>query len=255
MEDGNQTEVGTQLESGAETETGGLDFIPEEYRESSWATKYNNPNDFFKGIENMSKLVGQKTEGVRLPGEDATDEDWDSFFNSIGRPESPDKYDLKTDIKVEGFDMKEEASIVSEIAHKSGLSNVQAQKLFDNYSNYIKENAPQSRSNEEILSEAFGDKAEEKFKLAKRVSDTLGLGDKLDEAGLSKEPLVLQLLADVGSRMKESSLIDARGSNDSIEEVQAEIDKIRKSKDYFRDISLSQKVEKLTRKLHSMKGQ
>ncbi|MBI9078306.1 MAG: hypothetical protein JEY79_01040 [Pseudodesulfovibrio sp.] len=62
---------------------GGLDFIPEQFREESWATKYKSADDFWGGINNLSQKIGQRPEGLVRPGEEATPEEVEAFNASL----------------------------------------------------------------------------------------------------------------------------------------------------------------------------
>lgn len=76
-----------------------LESIPQEYAQKEWAqnfAKTENPlAELLKSYDNQIALVGKKNEGLRLPGEGATPEDWQNFHKAIGVPESADKYEYK----------------------------------------------------------------------------------------------------------------------------------------------------------------
>jgi hypothetical protein len=76
-----------------------LDSLPEAYRDKQWAvnfSKADNPLEAFaQSYDSQMALIGKKAEGLRVPGETATPEDWQSFYRSIGVPESSDKYEYK----------------------------------------------------------------------------------------------------------------------------------------------------------------
>lgn len=65
---------------------------------------------------------------VRLPNADDP-KGWDDFYNKLGRPESPDKYNLKAP---EGFTPdNDRLSGFKNLFHQIGLTDAQASKLFE----------------------------------------------------------------------------------------------------------------------------
>ncbi|BCS87335.1 hypothetical protein [Pseudodesulfovibrio sediminis] len=70
--------------------------VPEEFREASFVAKYKTPEDFFKGVDNLSKLAGQKQKGLVAPGEGASEEEVAAFNTSLrelsGVPGSLEEY-------------------------------------------------------------------------------------------------------------------------------------------------------------------
>ena len=74
-----------------------MESVPSDYKEKEWVTKLSQQADplveMFKQFDNQLSLIGRKAEGLRLPGENATEEDWKSFHKAIGVPDAPDKYE------------------------------------------------------------------------------------------------------------------------------------------------------------------
>lgn len=70
---------------------------------------------------------------IKMPGKDATPEDWAAFYNQIGRPETPEAYNLPVP---EGDD----GAFAAEIApmlHKNGVTTEQAKGLAADWNAYI----------------------------------------------------------------------------------------------------------------------
>jgi len=92
---------GTPADAGATKSF--IDTLPEEYRTKEWAMNLNkrlstDPNlnplhELVKEHDNQQSLIGRKADGLKVPGEGATAEEWKAFYNSIGVPETPDKYE------------------------------------------------------------------------------------------------------------------------------------------------------------------
>ena len=73
-----------------------LKSAPEGYADKQWVqdlAKSENPMaELFKKVENQNQLIGKKSEGLKVPGEGATPEDWQAFHKAIGVPENVDGY-------------------------------------------------------------------------------------------------------------------------------------------------------------------
>lgn len=242
------------------TQTTGLEFIPEQYRAASWASKYTTPDDFFKGVDNLAKTVGQKqiVQGIQAPGDSATPEDWDKFFSQIGRPESADKYQLPEDVKAfQGFDIETEKKAFNDLAHKNGLSNKQAAGLWKDYIGNINQSYEKNQANQITLDqakkEAFGDNIDEGYGLANKAAEALGFTDKINERGLGKDPLVLQLLAEVGKGLGEDAFV-SKGNTGSEQSLLEQAKAIQASAEYQRgDQALYDKVANIYKQIELAK--
>ena len=113
----------------------------EEVKEDTWQTQYlsedlqgNDTLSKFKNVSSLGnsyvelqKLVGSR---VKVPTDDSTEEDVNSFYNQIGRPESPEKYSI--DLPSDSYPQEVIQSFLKE-AHASGLTNKQAQSAINFY--------------------------------------------------------------------------------------------------------------------------
>lgn len=73
-----------------------LEMLPEQYRTKERFVNFSKAADpmgeLLKSYENQESLIGKKAEGLRVPGEGATAEDWAAFNKALGVPETPDGY-------------------------------------------------------------------------------------------------------------------------------------------------------------------
>ena len=136
------------------------------------------PKDVITGYQNLEKLLGHDRAGrtVTIPkeGEDASE-----FYTKLGRPESPEKYNLG-----EGADT-DAAKWYTKTAFELGLSNHQAANLFQSFDQYTAqqlneisakkaENA-QSELNE--MKAKWGAAFEKNFNAARYGAEKLGFSD------------------------------------------------------------------------------
>lgn len=109
-------------------------WVPEDYREEfrndSTLNIFTSQDAFIKAV-----LADRKDNGVsiKLPGENATEEEWGKFYDRLGRPESAESYGLSKELP-EGLEFSEEmyAGFTKEI-YEAGLSKKQAEKIYTWY--------------------------------------------------------------------------------------------------------------------------
>jgi len=92
----------------------------EDLRADKTLAQFNSLEDALRGHISLAKKLGG--DKIPLPGKDAKPEDWNAFYNSIGRPEKPDGYKMPENLP-DGVALDD--SIISkfrEHAHKQGLT-------------------------------------------------------------------------------------------------------------------------------------
>lgn len=137
---------------GGETWVAGLQV--EENRALVEAKQWQTLDD---AIRSYRELEHHASKALKLPGENATAEDWNKFYSKLGRPESPDKYELKlnTETVPQDFPYDETSAIeFRKWAHEAGLTPAQAQSLHDKFVGYQAQSFTASR---EALAKAEGD--------------------------------------------------------------------------------------------------
>lgn len=70
---------------------------------------------------------------LKMPGKDATPEDWAAFYAAIGRPETPEAYELPVPEGDDGSFAKE----IAPILHKHGLTADQAKGLATDWNSMV----------------------------------------------------------------------------------------------------------------------
>lgn len=230
-----------------------MDFIPEQFRNEGWATKYNTPDDFFKGVQHLNSMAGKKAEGLSLPGEEATDEDWTAHNQRMGMPETQDGYQLTEEYeKVEGLDYEDLTGKFKELAHSAGISNKQAEKLYAGYisqtnQDYKEEVEKFNLNGTEVVKELWGDDSDKMLNLAKRGAMSLGLGQELDSTNLSLNPAVLKMAAKIGELTAEGTLKDGGFSPpQSKEDLNAKMKELIGSENYYNDPIAQKEVKRLS---------
>lgn len=219
----------TDTNTGTNT-TSWLESLPDELRADPTLANVKDVPTLAKSYLDSQRYIGS---AIRIPGEDAGAEDWakfderlakvpgitrlpkegeswDGVYAKLGRPESPDKYQVQ---RAEGIarDEAAEKSFLAD-AHKHGLTNSQAQAVLGYFDGMVSK-AQQSRQAEaqqhaETLKAEWGAAFEAKLQASARAAMQYG-GDELmqvlDSSGLGNHPAVIRAFAKMGESLKEGT--------------------------------------------------
>ncbi len=157
--------------------------VPEAYASKPWVEKIKSQDDVWKTLDNAQSLIGKKTQIV--PGEGATEEDWNNFYKTIGRPEDAKGYQFKPiEGLPEGTDLAPIQEKASTIFHKAGLTPKQAETVWDMY---IKDEL-------DTVSKTTADGKEKEAALDKEFDEVVKnqFGDKYDTASKNAQDMINQ---------------------------------------------------------------
>lgn len=180
---------------------------------------WQSPADILNSYRALEKFQGGSKNLLELPGLDAEPEAWDAVYNKLGRPESPDNYELNMP---ENGD-QELASWFKETAHKTGLTAKQAQSLFESYNELFSAKTQESQVNmaqqaeQQIneLKKEWGQGFDAQIDAGRRAAQSLGydeakLADIEQKLGTGE---MLRLFASIGSKMGEDTFVDGGRSD------------------------------------------
>lgn len=196
------------------------------------AKQWKSPED---AIKSYRELEAHASKAVKVPGADATAEDWNAFYGKLGRPESPDKYELKlnTEAVPQDFPYDEKSAIEFRTwAHEAGLSPQQAQSLHDKFvgqqanvfTSTLEQRAKAEGDAHRAITSQWGDPDTDGYKhnleYTSRAISQLGLKDSLVKGGILSpqgsvlDPNVAFALAKVGKEMygEDSTATNASGT-------------------------------------------
>jgi hypothetical protein len=111
-----------------ETGTTFLDTLPEDIRTEPSLKNFTNTGDLAKSFIHAQRMVGM--DKIPVPGKHATEEDWQSVYNTLGRPSDPNEY------KFDGVSFEADDPNLIEFkkaAHDAGLNPNQANKIMQFY--------------------------------------------------------------------------------------------------------------------------
>ena len=150
---------------------------------------------------------------ISVPGEHATQAEWDAFYKACGRPDSAESY--KTGNVPEGVELDgEQVKAFQEFAFKHGFT----QKTYEAAVAFDLARAAQAREAAEAAQTAeynetlgklrteFGGNMETVVAQCNKAMNTFGLTDVLREKGLLNNYTVIKALAGIGERISESKL-------------------------------------------------
>ena len=232
----------TQIEQQPTVAKSWKEAIPEELRNDPNISKFTELESLAKSYVNATRMIGQ--DKVAVPNNNSTDDQWNEVYDKLGRPESPDKYQL--DIKSEAVPLDEGAiKSFAENAHQLGLNNKQAQGILEFYKNSMEGSLQQNQVDmetaqanaEQELRKEWGRAYEDNIKkagaVAKANMDANILDMQLkDGTRLGDHPSIIKGFANIANLMSEDKLVSTESENVSQGiDYDAEISKIVNDRD------------------------
>lgn len=240
------------------------EFLKEypQYAENPNFNKYKTVKDFAEGHESLISKLGTT---ISMPGENATQEQLNDFYNKLGRPEAPDKYEFEDKLP-EGWKINEELDTEYRgLAHSIGLTAKQAQELraFYNtavetaHTNNTKEVQERLAKDHEVnvgkIKEMWGADYKAKTTIALNTAksvlsqDTL---DYLDATGLGNNATFVKDFYELSKRFSGDTMpVDGDGGPvqpRTIEIMESEAMKILRTPGWENDPALKRKYAELT---------
>ena len=213
------------------------DSISEEYRKDPNIEKFTEADALAKSYINAVRMIGQ--DKIVIPTKNSTQEVWDEAYAKLGRPESPDKYNLKIESDVVTMDENAIKSF-AEQSHKLGLNNKQAEGILDFYKNNMEGTAQQSKidtetaqaqSEQELRQEwgrDFDAKVQQAGALAKANIDSEVLDMTLSNGiRLGDHPQIIKGFAKIASLMSEDKMVTTESESvNTVADIESEISAI-----------------------------
>ncbi len=142
------------------------------------AKGWKGPQDMAKSYMGLEKLVGGKN--IVQPKEGASEQEWNSYYEKLGRPSKSDDYKLERSKDFQFYDEKA-TSQYKQIAHKAGLTPKQAQIVHDEfyaYENkiYAEQKAAQQDRTQEVgqnMRKEWGAAYDQNIKMAEAAATEL----------------------------------------------------------------------------------
>lgn len=176
------------------------------------------PEALAKSYRSLEQYTGKRAENMlELP---TTDDQaaWDSVYNRLGRPESPDKYDIPMP---EGQSSTVIADWARKAFHANGLTGKQAKEVIQSWNQLNQDYAAQAAKEAELnfnnqkteLEKEWGAAKEKNYLVVKGTAAKFGLNDdmvsKLSDAIGYKQ--TMQILHSIGSGLGEAQFVEGQG--------------------------------------------
>jgi hypothetical protein len=189
-----------------------------------------------KSYVHTKRAVGSK---ISVPGENATEAEWDNYFENVGWVKDASKYEIKVP---EGMQVTEEAvGALKKAIHESRIPQAQGQKLFESLTKFSQASVEDSvkKMNEQIqqgidgLRQEWGQAFDKKVHMAKKVVESFGDPSVKElfknDVTLGSNPVLLKFLNNIGQKFYGEDSIPGKTLSDaplSPAEASAEINRI-----------------------------
>lgn len=108
--------------------------VPETYAEKGWAQNIKSHDDLWSQFANAQELIGKRPAGI--PTSESPEEDWNKFYQALGRPDDASGYELSLREGLElpeGIELGEYENKAREFFHKLGLPADKANEAWNDY--------------------------------------------------------------------------------------------------------------------------
>lgn len=204
--------------------------LPEDLRTDANITKFSSVEELAKGYNNASALIGR--DKIPMP---KTEEEMRGVQLRLGMPATFEEYKLGPELGAQwtaedleespepGVDLDKWRSCYKQLAHEYGFTQTQAAKMYERVAREtnLAKRREQAKVEAEMqqcdvaLKGAWGEAHGLKLQIASKAVNSLfgtELKEKIDKAGLGRDPEFLQAMAKIGSRSLEELGIDVKGS-------------------------------------------
>jgi len=202
---------------------------------------YANPQILADSYYALNQAYNQKEAGLTMPAADAPEATWNDFYTKLGRPEAPDKYEIKAP---EGVTLDDKlVGLAKETAFKLGLPPAKAQQMADMYLTFEnkyaedagKEYATQQQTQIEALKTKHGANYDKFLADGRTAFKALGLPEDVVAAaeaniGAAAMITIMSRLGELSSEGKLTTGESGKGGIDgkmTKEQAQARIDTLR----------------------------
>jgi hypothetical protein len=216
--------------------------LPDDIKDHASLSTFKSVGDLAKSHLEAQKLIGAK--GVILPGKDATEEQMDTFYNSLGRPDKVEGYKIDQLQVPEGVKIDENVrSEFLKVGHKLGLLPHQVNGLIKWQlegegvrAKATSEADKTSREEAETnLRKEWGTAYDANIDAAKKLIAKFADDSEVAalDQGLGNDPRLIKMMAKIAKGFSEDTLGEGVAiMTKTPTEAQAEIAKIRADKNH-----------------------
>lgn len=227
-----ESDTSSEAEETVEAPPSWRDEVPEDYREEKTLSKYQSVGDLAKGHVHLSRMMGNS---VKIPGEDATDDERNDFYTKLGRPETADKYEYERPDLPEGMAYDETSETAfKQLAHDQGLSQKQLGSILDFYNKFALDSQIDQKlkmdeayfKGEASLQKEWGMKGYDRnVSIAQRAMKEFGgpeLEKLLTEDPRGSHPALIKAFYKMGLKSQEARPLDAEHDSSFLDVTSAQ---------------------------------
>lgn len=208
--------------------------LPENLRDNDKLYQYRTLAD----LSNAYLDLDGKTNGaIQVPGENASDDDWATFYNKLGRPNKPDDYEFDAVQWPENMAnnmkelLEEDTKTMKSVFHELGLTAQQAKNLqkkyvefaFDRFNESEKAKIQMHENAVNSLKKEWGNDYDVNAELAvrafNRLGELAGIKDEftkfMNNSGLGSNPMFVKIFHVIGKSMQDDKALDSGGTPSS----------------------------------------
>ena len=189
--------------------------LSEPLQKSKSLSKFDNVDALAKSYTELESELGKR---VRIPSQDASAEEWQKYYERVGRPKTADDYAIdrgKTDDAI--------VRSFKAAAHEAGLTVAQAEKVFGSVRDVtdsgqklrMEQYTARMKEADAMLRKEYGPQYDAKVSDARKAYDVL-FDEKtkadIAESGLANNPRFIKVLAELGPQIRGDSFLKAAGS-------------------------------------------
>lgn len=198
-----------------------------------FAGKYKTAEDLEAGYKSLETKLGHK--GISVPGEGASAEEVNAFWSQIGKPATPDEYN----IALADGSPTELADWFKQTAHANNFTKTQAETFAQQYSEFAEKSATaawnaQAEAAETALRSEYGAKYEANLKTAfSTLTSFVGEGEaNRIAANYGNDAGLIKMLINFSKAVGEDTIADSGNKSFGVgkEQAMSEINAIMKDK-------------------------
>lgn len=238
-QDGGETPPATGTQAQPPGDNWREQFLTEELRGEKSLQDFKDINSMAKSHVELHRMLGNR---VKLPDDNSTPEEWNKFYAKIGRPESPEGYDLADPGDMPpGMQWDQDlAGWFSKTAYELGLPKQKAQEFVKRWNDRagvtMHEAQKQMGAELDNLRREWGDSFDGRVELGVRAierafqkpEEAVKFKEFLNTSGLGNHPMMIKFADFVGRIMKNDGYIvsDGKGGMLGTEAAKAKISEI-----------------------------
>lgn len=193
-----------------------------EYSKEPAFANFKTPADVAKSYKNGLEKWGDPASLLKMPKADAPPEAWDSVWKQLGRPDTPDKYELKAP---DGLTISPKLDKAArEAFHKAGVPAKAAQAVYEQftaaqkaeYDGLMAERKAEGEKTVTTFKAKWGDKFDAEMGMAETAYKHLlspGLKKMFEATGLDSHPDMIALMNKLGHTLKEDIMLGGTGGS------------------------------------------